>query len=135
MSSGLVAGVIASLGVASAAVADPILECGLMTEGQGSLLDCLNGQLEVTYGAMNEAMAMARAAAQEIDRVSGGDAAVLGVEASQHAWEAYRDTKCRADGILAGGGLEADGVRLACEIELTRERIDTLLRLAERGSG
>ena len=132
---GLVAAV--AVGAAGEAAADPVLECGLMTEGAAQLGECLNGQLEVTHGAMNEAVAMARATAQEADRVAGGDAAVLAVEASQQAWEAYRDTECQTRAIFAGAGTEAEpgSLELACAIELTRQRIDALLRLAAPRAG
>ena len=106
-----------------------------MTEGAGELGECLNGQLEVSHGAMNEALALARGGAQELDRVSGGDAAVLGIEASQQAWEAHRDTECQTRAIFAGAGAEAEGLQLACAIELTRERTDALLRLAAPRGG
>jgi uncharacterized protein YecT (DUF1311 family) len=122
-------------GWAGGAATDPILECGLMTEGAPDLGECLNGQLEVVYGAMNEALALARGGAQELDRASGSDAAVLGVEASQQAWEAYRDTECQTRGMFAGTGADADSMELACSIELTRQRTDALLRLAAPRAG
>ena len=122
-------------GWAGGAAADPILECGLMTEGAPDLGECLNGQLEVVNGAMNEALALARGGAQELDRASGSDAAVLGIEASQQAWEAYRDTECQTRAIVAGAGAETDGPELACAIELTRERTDALLRLTAPPGG
>ena len=131
-------GLVAAAALSAAAgesAADPVLECGLMTEGAGELGECLNGQLEVSHGAMNEALALARGGAQELDRASGGDAAVLGIEASQQAWEAYRDTECQTRAIFAGAGAEADGLELACAIELTRERTDALLRLAAPRGG
>ena len=131
---GLVA-VAALSAAAGEGAADPILECGLMTEGVAELGECLNGQLEVSHGAMNEALALARGGTQELDRASGGDAAVLGIEASQQAWEAYRDTECQTRAIFAGADAEADGLELACAIELTRERTDALLRLAAPRGG
>ena len=55
--------------------------------------------------------------------------------ASKLAWEAYRDTECQTRAIVAGAGAETDGLELACAIELTRERIDALLRVAARSGG
>jgi uncharacterized protein YecT (DUF1311 family) len=128
--------VVAAVGAwAGGAAADPILECGLMTEGASELGECLNGQLEVSRGAMNEALALARGGAQELDQASGRDAAVLGIEASQQAWEAHRDTECQTRAIFAGAGAEAEGLQLACAIELTRERTGALLRLAAPRGG
>jgi len=114
---------------AGGTLANPILECGVMTEGAADLQKCLSGQLEVSDGAMSEALSLARADAQELDRASGGDAAVLAVEASQNAWEAYRDTECQAHELFAGGEA-GDSYQLACAIELTRDRTEALLRLA-----
>ena len=131
-------GFVAALAVgawAGGATADPILECGLMTEGTAELGECLNGQLEVVHGAMGEALALARGGAEQLDRASGGDAAVLGIEASQQAWEAHRDTECQTRAIFAGAGAAADGLELACAIELTRERTGALLRLAAPRGG
>ena len=133
-------GLVAAAALSAAAgegAAEPILECGLMTEGAADLGACLNGQLEVVHGAMGEALALARGGAQELDRASGGDAAVLGVEASQQAWEAHRDTECQTRAIFAGAsaGAEAEGLQLACAIELTRERTDALLRLVAPRAG
>jgi len=131
-------GLVAAAALSAAAgdvAADPILECGLMTEGAAELGECLNGQLEVSGGAMGETLALARGAAQELDRASGTDAAVLGIEASQQAWEAYRDTECQTRAIFAGAEAEAESLGLACAIELTRERTDALLRLAVPSGG
>jgi uncharacterized protein YecT (DUF1311 family) len=126
--------VIATLACAGGTRADPIMECGLMAQGQAGLHDCLSKQLEVISGAMTQALELARGQAQERDRGNGGDTAVLAVEASQQAWEAHRDTACQTRAIFAGGGLGAapDAVQLACEIELTRARTDALLGLAGR---
>jgi uncharacterized protein YecT (DUF1311 family) len=131
-------GFVAALAVgawAGGAAADPILECGLMTEGAAELGECLNGQLEVVHGALEEALALARGAAQELDRASGSDTAVLGIEASQQAWEAHRDTECQTRAIFVATGAEADSLELACAIELSRERTDALLRLAAPRAG
>ena len=83
---------------------------------------------------MSEALALARGGAEQLDQASGTDAAVLGVEASQQAWEAYRDTECQTRALFAGADA-ADGQELACAIELTRARADTLLRLAAPRGG
>ena len=130
-------GAVAFVAATVEATADPTLECGLMTESAADLGECLTGQLEVSHGAMEEALALARGGAQEVDRASGADAAVLGIEASQQAWEAYRDTACQTRAILAGAGTgpEPGSMELACAIELTRERTDALLRLAAPRGG
>ena len=118
-----------TVGLTSAARASPILECGVMGAEAEELNACLSAQLDVSYGAMEEALALARGRAQALDQAAGGDAAVLGVEASQHAFTAYRDTACQAEAAFADGA-RGEAVGLACEIELTRERTGTLLRLS-----
>ena len=62
---------------------------------------------------------------------------MLGVEASQHAFEAHRDTVCRTRAIFAGRHRRrrSGGLALACAIELTRERTDALLRLVAPRAG
>ena len=68
-----------SAGAIHAANADPLLECAVMVGQSGrSEGACLSAQLEVSYGAMNEALALARARAEALDSAAGGDAAVLG---------------------------------------------------------
>jgi uncharacterized protein YecT (DUF1311 family) len=62
-----------------------------------------------------------------------GIAAVLAVEASQQAWVAFRDTNCQLRGDLAASGTDAEAMQLACQIEMTRQRMDELLRLASGG--
>jgi uncharacterized protein YecT (DUF1311 family) len=127
LSLGLAALLIA--GLTSAARASPLLECGVMSAEAADLNACLSAQLEVSHGAMEEALALARASAEALDQAAGGDAAVLGVEASQQAFEAYRDTVCQTEASFAESARAAD-VELACEIALTRARTDALLRLS-----
>ncbi len=117
------------LGVTGAARASPLLECGVMSPEAAALNTCLSAQLEVSHGAMEEALALARASAEALDQAAGGDAAVLGVEASQQAFEAYRDTHCSTEAAFVDSTRAAD-VELACEIALTRARTDALLRLS-----
>jgi uncharacterized protein YecT (DUF1311 family) len=126
--------VLLSAGPLGAARGDPLLECAVMAGEAAALAACLSAQLEVSHGAMNEALALARARAEELDSAAGGDAAILGLEASQQAFEAWRDTACQTEAIFAGDDAAADNVELACEIALTRTRSDMLVRLsAPRG--
>jgi uncharacterized protein YecT (DUF1311 family) len=117
-------------GLAGAARADPLLECGVMIGDAAELNACLSAQLEVSSGALDEALALARARAEALDAAAGGDAAVLGVEASQQAFEAYRDTACRTEAVFADSDPRAESVELGCEIALTRARTDALVRLS-----
>jgi uncharacterized protein YecT (DUF1311 family) len=132
---GLAAGVAAGVISVGNGAADPLLECGVVTANQIELRQCLQRQLDISDRAMTEALALARTAAQELERVTGRNLPVLAIEASQHAWEAYRDAECRTHGAFAAGGSGEGSFVLACSIELTRERTDGLLRLANRRRG
>ena len=110
--------------------ANPLLECAVLTGEPAGVNECLRGQLEVSAGAMTEALALARASAEQIDRAAGGSVAVLGIEASQQAWEAYRDTSCETEAAFAASEASAEEAGLACEVALTRGRTDALLRLS-----
>ena len=135
ISLGLAAGVVAGLTSVGEGAADPLMECGVVTANQVELRQCLQSQLDISDRAMTKALALARTTAQELERVTGRDLPVLAIEASQHAWEAYRDAECRTHGAFAAGGSGEGSFVLACSIELTRERTHELLRLANRRSG
>ena len=128
------ASVLAIIAMTGQAWADPILECRVLAGEDIAIRDCLRTQLDISYHAMTEAQDLARDAARELDEQTGTEAAVLGVEASQQAWEAYRDVECQAVALFAGDGAPAETAQLACEIGLTRARTDGLLRFARQGS-
>jgi uncharacterized protein YecT (DUF1311 family) len=120
--------------ISPATAADPLAECRAITSDASALTECLDRWLETSHRAMNEALGGARAVAHDIERQRGGEAAVLGVEASQHAWEAYRDTVCQTRAAFVGVDAEAKAVELACMVEQTGRRIETLLDLTTLGS-
>lgn len=111
----------------SAASAGPIDECAVMAEGGAELRQCLDTQLQISDQAMSEALGLARTAAQRVDQAAGGSAAVLGVEASQQAWEAFRDANCQLREFLTSDG---EAYATACRIQMTRARTDELRELA-----
>lgn len=126
--------VLAALATSGSVQADPVLECRVLAGDDIAVGDCLRTQLDISYRAMVEAEDLARGTADELDQRTGTDAAVLGLEASQHAWEAYRDVECRTIALFAGEGAAMEAVQLACEIRLTRARTDDMLRFARQGS-
>jgi uncharacterized protein YecT (DUF1311 family) len=128
-----VASVLAIIAISGSAWADPVLECRVLAGEALAVRDCLRTQLDISYRAMTEAQDLARDAARQVDEQTGTEAAVLGVEASQQAWEAYRDVECQTIALFAGEGAPPDTARLACEIRLTRARTDGLLRFASQG--
>jgi uncharacterized protein YecT (DUF1311 family) len=90
--------------------------------------DCLRTQLDISDRAMIEAQELVLGTARQVDERTGTEVAVLGLEASQQAWEAYRDVECQTVGVFAGDATPAEMAQLACEIRLTRARTDALLR-------
>ena len=127
------ASVLALMAMAGSAWADPILECRVLAGDDIAVRDCLRTQLDISYRAMVEAQELARGAAQQLDVRTGAEAALRGVEASQHAWEAYRDVECQTIALFAGDGAPRETAQLACEIWLTRARTESLLRFANEG--
>lgn len=130
----LFAFVFAGSAMVKGALADPILECGLLAGEDIAVGDCLRTQLDISYRAMIEAQELALGTAHQLDERTGTEVAVLGLEASQQAWEAYRDVECQTVGVFSGDATPAETAQLACEIRLTRARTDALLRLAGQGS-
>jgi uncharacterized protein YecT (DUF1311 family) len=128
-----VASVLAIIATTGSAWADPVLECRVLAGDDMAVRDCLRTQLDISYRAMTEAQDLARGAARQVDEQTGTEAAVLGVEASQQAWEAYRDVECQTIALFAGEGALAETAQLACEIRLTRARTDGFLRFASQG--
>jgi uncharacterized protein YecT (DUF1311 family) len=124
---------VAAIAVGGSARADPILECRVLAGDDVAVRDCLRPQLDVSSRAMTEAQDLARGAAQQLDERTGTEAAVLGLEASQHAWEAYRDVECQTIALFVGAGAPVETAQLACEIRLTRARTDSMLRLVHPG--
>jgi uncharacterized protein YecT (DUF1311 family) len=126
--------VLAASATVRGAPADPILECGLLAAEKAVVGDCLRAQLDISYRAMIEARELALGTARQLDERTGTEVAVLGLEASQQAWEAYRDVECQTVGVFAGDATPSETAQLACEIRLTRARTDALLRLASQSS-
>jgi uncharacterized protein YecT (DUF1311 family) len=116
------------------APADPILECGVLAAEKTAVGECLRTQLDISYRAMIEAQELALGTARQLDERTGTEIAVLGLEASQQAWEAYRDVECRTVAVFAGDATPSETAQFACEIRLTRARTDALLRLTSQSS-
>jgi uncharacterized protein YecT (DUF1311 family) len=123
-----------AVAIGGSASADPVLECRVLGGDDLALQECLRTQLDISYRAMTEAQDLARGAAQQLDEQTGTEVAMLGLEASQQAWEAYRDVECQTGALFAGAGAPAETTQLACKIRLTRARTDGLLGLARQGS-
>lgn len=129
---GLGAFLLAGFGCGQPVLAD---QCQALVDDPAALQECLQRESDAAERTMTDALGGAIAVAQRIDERSGSEIAVLAVEASQQAWEGYRDTACEAQAVFIDGAGEADAVELACAIELTRARTEELLDLASLGSG
>ena len=129
---GLGAFTLASLGGGQPVMAD---QCQALVDDPAALLECLQGERDAAEATMTDALGGALAVAQGLDQRSGSEITVLAVEASQQAWQAYRDTACEAQAAFMDSASKADAVELACAIELTRTRTDELLGLARIGGG
>ncbi|MFN9955020.1 MAG: lysozyme inhibitor LprI family protein [bacterium] len=71
-------------------------------------------------------LSFARAAAEQLDADTGRPESVPALEASQAAWEAFRDAQCGYIGSTWAGGSGTGSAIGACRIELARDRIDAL---------
>jgi len=87
------------------------------------------GQAETNVeAALVQAFGLAADAATELDEVTGRTVALPALEASQAAWQAYRDAQCEAVGASYGGGSGTGIAITSCRVELGRARVTELLR-------
>ncbi|WP_329911953.1 lysozyme inhibitor LprI family protein [Serratia quinivorans] len=109
------------------ASADPLNECYHVTEGRARIavakclqdeLDAAESGLRITYGKV----------AQDIKSTgsSGAKVALSSLDKSQKAFEVFRVAECQRIGDAALGGSGAGDFQRACEVRLTRWRIDEL---------
>ena len=88
----------------TAALADPSLECSVTASSQVEIGNCLAVVEENLIPTLAIALDGARASAQELDDITERSVAVPALDASQAAWEAYKDAQCDYAGSLFGGG-------------------------------
>lgn len=112
--------------LAMPAFADPATEC----EGssQVEIGTCVAETLRKADASLEVFLGFAAASAEELDAVTGREVAAPALEASQAAWQAYRDAHCEYVGASFGGG-SGTGIGIdSCKIELAREREKELRR-------
>ena len=98
-----------------------------MTKSQVETADCLTETEKAAESALEVILGFATDSAQELDKVAGRTFAVPALQASQAAWEAWRDAECNYAGSLFGGG-SGTGIEIrSCRISLTRERTQALI--------
>ncbi|SHJ58910.1 Uncharacterized conserved protein YecT, DUF1311 family [Ruegeria lacuscaerulensis ITI-1157] len=109
--------------------ADPAMEC--TDAGSQVEIGACVGQAETNVeAALVQAFGLAADAAKELDAVTGRTVALPALEASQAAWQAYRDAQCEAVGASYGGGSGTGIAITSCRVELGRARVTELLRFA-----
>jgi len=81
-------------------------------------LDKQNAELNKTYQATLHSLKIKAGASNKTDEDQ--------LRASERLWMQFRDTNCKAEYELYEGGSAAPTVRLACEEEMTRKRVEEL---------
>lgn len=105
-----------------AAFADPSTECSIGLGSQVEIADCVAETEEKANAAMEIMLGFARSSAQELDDITGREVALPALEASQTAWQTYRDAQCDSVGAGFGGGSGTGIAIRSCRVELTRAR-------------
>lgn len=116
--------------VAAPAAGDPVLECNTDTATQIEIAQCVTETEARVAASVETALGFAMASATDLDEITGREDALPALEASQEAWEAYRDAQCAFVGASFGGGSGTGIAIQACRVELGRERAAELLRNA-----
>ncbi|WP_226553494.1 lysozyme inhibitor LprI family protein [Celeribacter naphthalenivorans] len=104
------------------AVADASSECALDLGSQVEIADCVAATEIKATRAMEMMLEFAKSSAQELDEMTGRVVALPALEASQTAWETYRDAQCDYVGAGFGGGSGTGIAIRSCKVELTRAR-------------
>ncbi len=112
--------------LAQTAQADPSLECSVGSGSQVEISDCLVTVEEAATAALEVMLKIARDSAAELDGITEREVAVPALDASQAAWQTYRDAQCDYVGALFGGGSGTGIAIRSCRIDLTRERTAAL---------
>jgi uncharacterized protein YecT (DUF1311 family) len=114
---------------AGAAAADASFECSMNLGSQVEIGGCVSDVLATVDRTLAAALEMAKASAAELDGITGRAVAVPALEASQAAWEAYRDAQCEYVGSTFGGGSGTGIAITSCRVDLGRGRVDELMAL------
>lgn len=117
---------VSPLSLPLSAVADASSECALDLGSQVEIADCVTATEIKATRAMEMMLEFAKSSAQELDEMTGRVVALPALEASQTAWEAYRDAQCDYVGAGFGGGSGTGIAIRSCRVELTRTRTKEL---------
>lgn len=111
------------------AQANPSLECS-EAGSQIEIRECVAGFEDAVNVALTAALGFAMDAAKELDDVTGRPVTVPALEASQTAWEQFRDAHCDYVGSTFGGGSGTGIAITSCRIVQGRLRVAALLAQA-----
>lgn len=120
---------IAAIAMIPDARADAALECGIDRSSQVEIADCMAATEATVDKAMATAMELAKSVATELDQTTGRTEAAPALDAAQVAFLDFREKQCALVGATFGGGSGTGIAIRGCRIDLTRDRIDALMRL------
>lgn len=117
-------------GAPAVAEADPHMECETESGSQVEVGNCLVEVEKAADAALKIVFGFAMDAAKELDDLTAPRRDVVpALEASQAAWQDYRDKHCEHIETTYGGG-SGSGIALQnCRIELSRARFKELFAL------
>ncbi|MCF6272200.1 MAG: DUF1311 domain-containing protein [Rhodobacteraceae bacterium] len=119
--------VVALVSGATAAWADPSLECSLSVGSQVEIGDCVSEAAKTVDATVELALGIAMDAAKELDSITEREVSVPALEAAQTAWLAYREQQCAFVGTTFGGGSGTGIAMESCQVELGRARVEELM--------
>ncbi len=121
-------------GVANAETA--LNECWRQSANHQEASACLRSESNKTEAALAQAARAMRAEMARLDSVTGRNGAVDAFDASQAAFEQYRERTCAWIAAAAAGGSGTGDMALDCMIRLTRQRTAELeAQMPEREAG
>lgn len=114
-----------------AAAADPSLECSIGLGSQIEIADCVAKTETAVDDVIEITLGFAMDAARELDEVTDREVALPALEQSQSAWSTFRDAHCEYVGSTFGGGSGTGIAIRSCRVELGRDRVTELMKLAQ----
>lgn len=110
-----------------AAHADPYIECSQVASNQVEIGACLGDVTTGVDASVDFALGVAMDEATDLDQAMGNKMSASALDASQIAWEAYRDAQCDYVGATYGSGSGAGIAIQSCRITLGRARAEQLM--------
>lgn len=105
-----------------AGAGSPLDECWQHSANRQESAACLRAKLAEAKDGLARAYRDIRDEMERLDRVTGRHSAVKALDASQRAFEQYRERTCAWIAAAAAGGSGAGDMALDCMIRLTQQR-------------